>query len=45
MGAAPYEGYSNHRAGFNLVAKPGRSPHQSGIDFDIALAGATEPRL
>ena len=40
MGAAPYEGYSNHRPGFNLAAKPGRSNHQSGIAFDIALAGA-----
>jgi hypothetical protein len=35
-----YEGYSNHRPGFNLAAKPGRSNHQSGIAFDIALAGA-----
>jgi hypothetical protein len=36
-----YEGYINHRPGFNKAAKPGRSNHQSGIAFDIAVAGAS----
>lgn len=34
-----YEGYSAGRPGFNLAAKPGRSNHQNGIAFDIAVAG------
>ncbi len=34
-----YEGYINHRPSFNTAAKPGRSNHQSGIAFDIAVAG------
>jgi len=35
-----YEGYINHRPGFNKAAKPGASNHQSGIAIDIAVAGA-----
>jgi D-alanyl-D-alanine carboxypeptidase len=34
-----YEGYINHRPGFNTAARPGNSNHQSGIAFDIAVAG------
>ena len=34
-----YEGYVAGRPGFNLAARPGRSNHQSGIAFDIAVAG------
>jgi len=34
-----YEGYINHRHNFNKAAKPGASNHQSGIAFDIHVAG------
>src|SRR5262245_27685520 len=35
-----YEGYVNGRPGFNKAAPPGRSNHQNGVAFDIAVAGA-----
>lgn len=35
-----YDGYVSRRPGFNLAAKPGYSNHQSGIAFDIAVAGS-----
>jgi hypothetical protein len=36
-----YEGFVKKRRGFNKAAKPGRSNHQNGIAFDIAVAGVT----
>jgi hypothetical protein len=36
---ALYDGYVRHLPGFNLAAKPGTSNHQSGIAFDISVAG------
>ena len=34
-----HEGFIKKLPGFNLAAKPGRSNHQNGIAFDIAVAG------
>jgi D-alanyl-D-alanine carboxypeptidase len=34
-----HEGFIKKLPGFNLAAKPGRSKHQNGIAFDIAVAG------
>jgi hypothetical protein len=34
-----YEGFVKGLPGFNLAAKPGRSNHQNGIAFDIAVPG------
>jgi hypothetical protein len=34
-----HDGWVARRPGFNLAAAPGRSNHQNGIAFDIAVAG------
>lgn len=34
-----YDGYISKIPGYNPAAKPGRSNHQNGIAFDIAVAG------
>jgi D-alanyl-D-alanine carboxypeptidase-like protein len=34
-----YNGYINHRPGFNLAAKPGYSNHQDGYAYDFTIAG------
>ncbi|MBZ6076347.1 M15 family metallopeptidase [Microvirga puerhi] len=34
-----YDGFIKGVPGFNMAAKPGRSQHQNGIAFDIAVAG------
>ena len=34
-----YEGFVKKLKGFNKAARPGRSNHQNGIAFDIAVAG------
>lgn len=34
-----HDGFVKKLPGFNLAAKPGRSNHQNGIAFDIAVAG------
>jgi hypothetical protein len=36
---ALFEGFQNGLPGFNLAAPPGRSNHQNGIAFDIAVGG------
>ncbi|TGD98331.1 M15 family metallopeptidase [Methylobacterium nonmethylotrophicum] len=35
-----YDGFQHHLPGYNKAAKPGSSNHQSGIAFDIPVAGA-----